>query len=94
MKRNEKIKLLQAIKEGKICPADLDEKQVLVFYRRSEGWEHEGRILTNDEYDEIKLRYDKRNRSRTAAGLEEDVFITVTYDHKSTEPFNTTLNID
>lgn len=64
MNRMEKLKLLQAIKEGKVSPESLHEPQVYFFDERSDKpgvYEMDGKEYTETEYREFCDKIKRKN---------------------------------
>lgn len=64
MTRKEKIKTLQAIKEGKLTPASLEPPQVYVFVEKSNNpgiYEYNGKEYTENEYRDFCKTIESKN---------------------------------
>lgn len=90
MNRKEKIKVLQAIREGKLNPESLEPPQVYIFTERSDKtgiYVHNGKEYNETEYRE----FCKRIESKSKEGLKlhggnqypkEDIIILMNYSGK------------
>jgi len=64
--RKEKLKILQAIKEGKISPDSLQPPKVYIFTERSNKpgvYEHEGKEYNETEYREFCNKVERKNNN-------------------------------
>src|SRR5688500_9099091 len=94
MKREEKLKLLQAIKDGKLSISDLRPPQVFIFMERDNKpgiYEHEGKEYNETEYKEFCERLEKRKNgsiiwNEKREYLKEDLIITMCHSGKSFDP--------
>jgi len=85
--RKEKIKVLQAIREGKISPESFELPQVYIFIERNNKpgiYEHNGKEYNETEYKEFCKRIDSKNNGSIIWNegreyLKEDIIITMSY---------------
>ena len=85
--RKEKIKVLQAIREGKLNPESLEPSQVYIFIEHSDKpgvYEHNGKEYNETEYREFCKRIDSKNNGSIIWNegreyLKEDIIITMSY---------------
>jgi hypothetical protein len=88
MNREEKIRLLNAVRSGLLMPEDLIPKNGSVFFCKTDGsYENNGEILSEQEYEAyietLRLRGDRRR----LAGLPEEYIINVVYkEQEGNEP--------
>ena len=101
--RREKIKVLQAVKEGKLNPANLAPPQVFVFVERSNKpgiYEHEGKEYTETETREFCKRIKEKNSSSIIWNEgrqypQEDTIIKLCkYANKEPEPGAMNITLD
>lgn len=95
MNRNEKIKLIEAVKAGSLLPDDIRPKQVHVFFQLSDktGWKgkyktDEKVVYTNEEYQAINKEITAASCRREMAGLEADIIINVIREQKRKDSAN------
>ena len=83
MERKQKIKMLQALKEGKLQLEDLRTPVIYVFWQKNEGesehFEMEGNHYTPSEMQNFIKANELSSLRRMACGLEEDTIIVVRY---------------
>lgn len=83
MNRQEKIRLLNAVKLGILKPEDLTPQNHGVFFSRhieNDGsFEREGKVYTAEEHKAYLEALKQRNERLRAAGLPEENVITVIY---------------
>ncbi len=85
--RKEKIKVLQAIRKGKLNPESLEPPQVYIFIEHCDKpgvYEHNGKEYNETEYREFCKRIERKyngsiiwNEGREY--LKEDIIITMSY---------------
>lgn len=101
MTRNEKIKLLQSISEGKLSVESLQPPQVYIFTESHETpgvYIHNGKEYNETEYREFCERIgSKKNNLRiwdNSKGYpNEDVIITIKHQPAAPDPKRLTLNL-
>lgn len=83
MNRIEIVKILQAIKEGRLLPTDLRDKRIFIFwqknYGRSQDFLMDEKTFTNDERLKFENEIEAGNIRRMACGMEEDIIISIEY---------------
>lgn len=80
MKREEKIRLLNAVRSGLLKPEDLIPKNGSVFFCKIDGsYENNGEILTKQEYEAYIETLRLRRERRRLAGLPDEYIINVIY---------------
>lgn len=83
MNRTEKVKVLQAIRDGRLSSKELRPKQVYVFsqkrYSQSLDFDLDGVTYTPDEHQSFVDAIEAANIRREAVGLEADAIITIVY---------------
>lgn len=83
MNRQQKIKLLKAVKLGILKPEDLTSQTHGVFFSRylakDGSFEKEGKVFTAKEHKEYIEALEQRNSRLKAAGLPEENVLTVIY---------------
>lgn len=105
MNRKEKLKVLQAIKDGKISPESLLPPQVYIFvecYDRPGIYEHNGKEYNETEYREFCERINRKNNGNVILNEgrqfpKEDTIIKLCYtNHLEVNPNakRITLNLD
>jgi len=101
--RKEKIKVLQAIREGKINPESFEPPQVYIFIERNNNpgiYEHNGKEYSETEYREFCNRIERKyngsiiwNEGREY--LKEDIIITMSYSgKKKSEPGGKSISLN
>ena len=83
MNRQEKIKLLKAIRAGLLKPEDLIIQPISVFFSRitmkDGSFEKEGKVYSAKEHEDYITEIEQKNYRRRMAGLPEERVITVIY---------------
>jgi len=101
--RKEKLKILQAIKEGKISPDSLQPPKVYIFTERSNKpgvYEHEGKEYNETEYREFCEMIKQRSKKSVIFHerqqcLKEDTIITMCYSgKKKSEPGEKSISLN
>ena len=81
MKREEKIKVLKAIQEGRLSPEDIKPAEVYVFSQRedgeSEGWTSKFGEFTEKQFEDFCKEKDELNHRRLAVGLSPDMIVRI-----------------
>jgi hypothetical protein len=81
MTREEKIKVLQAIQEGKLLPEDIKEPEVYVFSQKEdgefEGWTSKFGEFTDNQLEDFSKERDAINHRRLAVGLSPDMIVKI-----------------
>jgi len=81
MTREQKVKLLQAIQEGKLLPEDIKEPEVYVFSQKEdgefEGWTSKFGEFTDNQLEDFSKERDAINHRRLAVGLSPDIIVRI-----------------
>ena len=81
MTREQKVKLLQAIQEGRLLPEDITEPEIYVFsqkdYGSSEGWTSDFGEFTDEQFEDFSKERDAINERRLAVGLSPDMIVKI-----------------
>jgi hypothetical protein len=84
MNRKEKIKLLEAVRDGLLMPEDIRPAKILVAFQRdfADGWEMkneagEEQYFTVTEFETIKQEIFAASERRQRCGMETDKIICV-----------------
>jgi hypothetical protein len=81
MKREEKIKLLQAIQEGRLSPEDIKPSKIYMFSQKdrgnSEGWISDFGEFTDEQLEDFSREVNAVNLRRLAVGLSPDMIIKI-----------------
>lgn len=85
--RKKRIKVLLAIREGKINPESFEPPQVYIFIERNNNpgiYEHNGKEYNETEYREFCKRIESKNNGSIIWNegreyLKEDIIITMSY---------------
>ena len=84
MTREQKVKSLQAIQEGRLLPDDIKPAQVFVFKQKqsgtAEGWTSNVGDFTEEQLNEFTKEREAMNHRREAVGLPADTLIRVIYE--------------
>ena len=84
MNRKQKIKVLQAIKDGRLRPEDLRPANKFIFWQQdygySENFSMNQKTYTPDEVDTFVAENEESNKRRISCGMEEDVIIIFKYE--------------
>lgn len=90
MKRDEKIQLLQAIKDGLLMPEDIRPAKVIVLIQKREGgWKTESlkkEVIhyTNKEFKILSKDFEAASQKRVNCGLKPDIMIKVLFVNTKT----------
>lgn len=78
MKRTEKIKSLQAIRDRRLKPSDLyPPKNYLIIQHEGKGYIVEGKPITEKEYQALVDQFNEETIRRENLGLSIGFFITI-----------------
>lgn len=84
--REQKIKALQAIKEGRLNPQELQAAKYYQFFQKDYNdfdiYTKDGQDYTEQQYQEFSDSLDEINRQRRSCGLPEHFLLRVTYGDK------------
>ena len=86
MTREEKIKVLQAIQEGRLSPEEIKPSNIYLFSQKdegnSEGWTSDFGEFTGEQFEDFSRKIDTINLRRLAVGLPPDIIIKIIYQRK------------
>ena len=86
MTREEKIKVLQAIQEGRLSPEEIKPSKIYLFSQKgegnSEGWTSDFGEFTDEQFEDFSKEIDATNLRRLAVGLPPDIIIKIIYQRK------------
>jgi hypothetical protein len=86
MKREEKIKLLQAVKDGLLMPEDIRPARIIVIKQmRTGGWQTQnlnGEAInyTEIEMESFKKDFETSSQRRVNYRLDQDIIIKISYN--------------
>jgi hypothetical protein len=80
MKREEKIKMLKAIKDGLLMQKDIRPPKFMVLIEGlNGGWDCHGEFITSDRMKQIEKDIEESSQRRVNCGLSPDVLIKLEY---------------
>jgi hypothetical protein len=82
MTREQKIKALAAVRDGRLKPSDLLPPVNYVVYHDDDGYKYNDEIITQEQYRELCANYKAETARREMAGLPVGYFINVTYGNR------------
>jgi len=88
MDRKQKIKVLQAIKDGRLRPEDLRPANKFIFWQQdygySENFSMNQKTYTPDEVNTFVADHEESNKRRISCGMEEDKIFIFSYEDQKT----------
>ena len=79
MTREQKIKALAAVRDGRLKPSDLLPPVNYVVYHDDDGYKYNDEIITQEQYRELCAKHDAENIRRDTVGLPVGYFYTIQY---------------